>query len=347
MLRRFYVLGLLPFIIFACDSNEPADGLSITQAVLTLERIDPDGTFDPRKTQSLRIEGLPNPTTTDTVYVVRGASYEGSIRFFDEDGLDQTMTVRFAPETSEVSYSLTGLNTLSIVATDKESDYGTNDVDDDLPVGLEYAIDVADDATPSEGTLRIQLERFANEQKGSAEPEHVDVDFNLPIRLLRPGAQQPTAPDLITSLSFGFRFSGGSLGFSRENAAGYQIFSEDSLVNAISSGMVSANTLEPFNEAGESLLTKLKNEGAWYQIFYDVEGPAADSVEITVTDNDVDGLPLGLNSSMRIAPGAAGMRFDVRIRMAFYDPQKGRAKDGVTISDELLIDLLLRITLRS
>jgi len=344
MLRRLGFLSLIVFTVLACDSNDPDPTPVITQAVLTLERTDADATFDPRKSQTIRIDGLPNPTTTDTFYVVRGASYEGNIRFFDADGFDQTATVRLAQETSAVSYTLTGINTVQLVSTDQESDYGPNVIGDDLPVGLEYTVAVEENASIAEGTLRVQLERFANELKGSGTPQNVEVDFTLPLRLLRPGAQAPSTPDLITSLTLGFR-SGGGIQIGRTNPGGYHVFSIDSLENSLMAGTTYASTFEPFNEAGESLANKIKAEGSWYQVFYELEGAAADSADIIVTDTDVDDLPLGLTYSMEIAPGAAGMWFGVRMRMAFYDPSQGLVKDGMTISDEILVDYLLRIRL--
>lgn len=346
MIARLCIFALCVFILSGCDSNDPEPSATITQVVLSLERTDSGGALDPRRLQTLRLHDLSDAPIADTLYVMRGATYTGTIRFADDQGTDQTPSVRVAPETSEIRYTLDGLNGVMLEVTDRESEYRANTIADDLPVGLAYAVTVAEGALPEQGTLSVELVRYSGEQKGTgATPEHVDVTFVLPLRSLLPGAQTPSAPNLITSLvhSFDNEMMRSSVGVSQPS--GYQIFAQDSL-NTLSAGFTYAATLEPFNAAGENLTPKIRNEGAWYQVFYTVDGPAADSVTVAVTDEDVNGLPLGLNYSLQIAPGAADMEFGIRMQMDFYDPQSGAVKDGVTRGNERLIDYRLRIILQ-
>lgn len=347
MIARLCIFVCCVFIVLGCDSNDSEPSVTITQVVLSLERTDSDGALDPRRTQTLRLQDLSDTPIADTLYVIRGATYTGTIRFADTQGTDQTASVRVAPETSEITYALDGLSGVTLEVTDHESEYRANTIGEDLPVGLAYAVTIAGDATPQQGTLSVELVRYNGEQKGTgATPQQTDVAFTLPFHLLRPGAQEPSRPDLITSLTHQFDGPMSGAGIGIDKPTGYQVFSEDSLVGNIQAGVTYAVTFEPFDANGTNLTTKIKNEGAWYQIFYTIDGPAADSVTVVVTDEDVDGLPLGLHYSLEIAPGAGGMEFGIRMQMAFYDPQQGVVKDGITRSNDLLVDYRLRIILQ-
>ena len=183
-----FVLSLVLFtVVFAaCDSNEPddegpGDEELITRIVLTLTgggqtvtatANDPDG--DGTNFQ------------IDTINLTAGTTYTGSFGIFDDiNGEDITEEIEEEAEEHQVFFTVGGgvAGRVTVTITDRETDYGSNEVGADLPVGLAFEIAVTDGGAAS-GTLRVIQSHYDDAPKdGVNMSDETDFDITFPVNI--------------------------------------------------------------------------------------------------------------------------------------------------------------------
>ena len=183
-----FALALIVFtVVFAaCDSNEPDDEGPgeeelITRVVLTLTgggqtvtatANDPDG--DGTNFQ------------IDTINLAAGTTYTGSVELSDDiNGEDITEEIEEEAEEHQFFYTVGGgvAGRVTVTITDSETDYGSNEVGDDLPVGLAFEIAVTDGGAAS-GTLQVILSHYDEGPKdGINMSDETDIDVTFPVSI--------------------------------------------------------------------------------------------------------------------------------------------------------------------
>ena len=177
-----YTFGLLFFLsaLAACDSTEPDDEGAgeeelITRVVLTLEAAgetvtatadDPDG------------DGV--DIQVETLTLTPGTVYDGTIEVFNDlaEEAEQNITAEIEAEDDEhrFFYTVTGLeDDITVAVTDTD--------ENGLPVGLDFQVTVAGDASGS-GTLNVVLSHYDEQPKnGIDRSDETDIDVTFPVEI--------------------------------------------------------------------------------------------------------------------------------------------------------------------
>lgn len=92
---------------------------------------------------------------------------------------------------------------------------------------------------------------------------------------------------------------------------------------------------------GEDITEEVEEEADEHQFFYVAGGDAASRVTVTVTDQDGNALPLGIEFTLAVSDGAAAAG-TLRVVLSHYDDGP---KDGVNMSDESDVDVVFPITI--
>ena len=181
----------LALTVSACDSNEPDDGggeqefitgvtVTMTNAavasdVVTLTATIADGggiVFSPARAM-LRA----------------GATYNATIRLVD--AVNNTVVSEEVAEEAEdhlFRYTFTPAAAGTVTVTDRESQYGTNAVGTDLPVGLAFRVTTAAGATGNaafNATL-FHFEDPAGKSSATATSDERDIDIDFPVAFSGP-----------------------------------------------------------------------------------------------------------------------------------------------------------------
>ena len=93
---------------------------------------------------------------------------------------------------------------------------------------------------------------------------------------------------------------------------------------------------------GEDITEEVDEEGDEHQFFYTVGGGAAGRVTVTITDQDDDGLPVGLSFTVAVSAGDAASG-TLRVILSHYDDDP---KDGMTMSDETDVDVTFPVEIQ-
>ena len=109
----------------------------------------------------------------------------------------------------------------------------------------------------------------------------------------------------------------------------------------LAAGTTYTGRIELFNDQeNEDITEEVDDERDEHQFFYTVQGGIASAVNFAITDEDSNGLPVGLTFTVTVNDGASGSG-NVRIQIGHYDDAP---KDGTTLSDETDIDFELPIS---
>lgn len=181
--RCFALPWLLSFFLLSsgCDSGgEQNDFPVITRAVLTLQHPNRE---EPVTWGASQSGGLTGGLFVGDTLVLRGSGiYDGRMELAAEDGTDVTDLIRSDPEQFQIFYQPSGISGLGASVTDRESEYGVNDENGDLPVGLRFNITTQFIPVPLEGELRILVGYYGDREK-SPFAQSIPTIANFRIRL--------------------------------------------------------------------------------------------------------------------------------------------------------------------
>ncbi len=91
----------------------------------------------------------------------------------------------------------------------------------------------------------------------------------------------------------------------------------------------------------EDITAEVEEEADEHQFFYLPGGGVASRVTVTITDEDSNALPVGLDFTVAVSAGDAATG-TIQVILGHYDEAP---KDGVTQSDESDIDLVFPVTI--
>ena len=181
LLRSFIILLAFSLVLTACDSTEPEDDDGpgeeevISNVTVTLE---PAAGGDP-VTAEAAFDETGVKQSAETLTLAAGATYNGMItlrdRFNDEDITEEIDEER---EEHRFFYVIQGDVSDAVTVTIDDEDANGR------PVGLQFTVTVADDASGS-GELRVVLGHYDERPKQESEtiddiPE-TDIDFTYPV----------------------------------------------------------------------------------------------------------------------------------------------------------------------
>lgn len=89
----------------------------------------------------------------------------------------------------------------------------------------------------------------------------------------------------------------------------------------------------------EDITEEVEEEAEEHQFFYTVGGAAANRVTVTITDEDANGLPIGLAFTVAVSAGEA-VNGTMRVVLGHYDDDP---KNGTDLSDETDVDVTFPI----
>jgi hypothetical protein len=92
----------------------------------------------------------------------------------------------------------------------------------------------------------------------------------------------------------------------------------------------------------ESITEEIEEEADEHQFFFIPEGDMAQRLQVTVTDQDSNGLPLGLEFDLQVTPGTTTSG-TLRIVLSHFDEEP---KNGVDRSSETDIDLVFPVRIQ-
>ncbi len=93
---------------------------------------------------------------------------------------------------------------------------------------------------------------------------------------------------------------------------------------------------------GEDITEEVEEEAEEHQFFYTVGGAASSRVDITITDEDENGLPLGLEFDLAVT-GTGAATGTLRVVLSHFDDDP---KNGTDQSDETDVDIRFPITIQ-
>lgn len=111
----------------------------------------------------------------------------------------------------------------------------------------------------------------------------------------------------------------------------------------VESGKSYTGTVQFLNESVnpfEDITAEVRDEAENHQVFYAVEGAVSGGIALNVTDQDGNGLPLGLDYTVEVT-AAAGSSGSLRVILYHFDDAGD--KDGTTPSDETDVDILIPV----
>ena len=111
----------------------------------------------------------------------------------------------------------------------------------------------------------------------------------------------------------------------------------------LTAGTTYTCTVELADEVnGEDITEEVREEAAEHQFFYSVSGGASNRVTVTVTDEDDNGLPVGLEFDLAVSGGSATTG-ELRVILSHFDEEP---KNGTDQSDETDVDVRFPIQIQ-
>lgn len=348
------LLSVLGLSFFGCDVTE-SDPLLPASAVFRLtETSGGEGVLVSVQGESdLR---APTRVESDTLVLVRGRQYTGRVDFFNAAGDNITFALVENADIIEVTYDASGVAPFRFTRTDTEDNYDADLDGIDLPVGLQFEIQVPQNVPPlTRGELAVQVLEYAPREKAVAGEAELWSNFTLPLIVSRPGPRFPTAIDRVTGIRLRFTTPDGldtlraARGFSNpsglENGLAVQpddrfgIPAPGLLVRVYESTLQLDGVLVGDNRE-RGITSLVRDEGVWYQVEYEVLGAPFFDGRITVADQDVEGFPLGLNFQFAIGGLGLQRNFDLRIQVHRYNAAADKVGGG-TGAPRTLVDVTL------
>ncbi|MEM6644698.1 MAG: hypothetical protein AAF730_00445 [Bacteroidota bacterium] len=343
------VLGLG---LFGCDTTS-SDPLLPTQAIFRLTDIANENGF------SLEVNGdsnlrQPDAVQSDTLALVRGRQYTGRIEFYNADGENITFALQENAEVIEVTYGVSGVPPLQITPTDTEQTYGAERNGVDLPVGLTFSVRVPEQ-TPAFvlGMLTVRVLEYAPNEKGASDDVSSWSQFSIPLSVGRAGPRRPSTLERVTGMSIQFstpNTPSAQVGFSDSNGLQNGLSSPLDRTQLVVNRRYTAQLRLDGILAGEperEITETIRNEGVWYLLDYSVSDPqslAFQSVtELTITDTDADGAPLGLAFSFRTI-SQFQRESDLRIQMYAYGADATKLDE--LLDRRLVVDVVVPLDVR-
>lgn len=187
------LFGLLTGLI-GCDGEKPEDNAGeqelITTVVLTLTDAANPASAVSATWRDLDGDG-PGQPTIETLGLKAGTTYHGRIAGL----LDETRTpaedlaaeVRDEAEEHQFFFTPAGgiANRITVTLTDRESDYGPNEIGADLPVGLAFDLVVSAGAA-ADGVLNVVLSHYDEGPKTGQRSLETDIDIDVPVTITLP-----------------------------------------------------------------------------------------------------------------------------------------------------------------
>ncbi|MDW8271461.1 MAG: hypothetical protein RML15_03495 [Bacteroidota bacterium] len=103
-------------------------------------------------------------------------------------------------------------------------------------------------------------------------------------------------------------------------------------------GLTYTGRLEILATDGDTLTSVIQAQGTEHQLFWSISGAAQNVVQISVSDRDSRGMPLGLETSWQVQTVPAATPGNVRMILYHYEPNK---KDGISPSPETDADITI------
>lgn len=111
----------------------------------------------------------------------------------------------------------------------------------------------------------------------------------------------------------------------------------------LAAGVTYNGSIELFDDPnGENITEEVEDEADAHQLFYTPGGGVAGRLSVTVTDEDPNGLPVGLEFDLSDS-GAGAATGTLRVVLSHYDEEP---KNGVDRSDETDVDLTFPVTIQ-
>jgi hypothetical protein len=182
LLRSLALLLSLSLLLTACDSTDPGEEGAgeeevISNVTITLENEADNSTI----TAEAVFDEAGVVQSTETLTLTAGATYAGTIALRDRFA-GENITEEIDEERDEHQFFYVPQGDVSDAFTIAITDTDSND----NPVGLEFTVSVADDASGS-GDLRVVLGHYDERPKAADEtvddtPE-TDIDFTYPVTI--------------------------------------------------------------------------------------------------------------------------------------------------------------------
>ncbi len=335
----------LPILVAAPPTPPgPGDPEPITRAVLRLVRTDGAETWtvtaegninvnEDTVPSSLQIDLCTTDASGTTIcgeendLILRAGDYEGQWELFDEaTGARLNDEITAEADWHQFFYRVNfGIIPFTFQDTDSNG----------LRLGLSFLLSVPETVLILRGSFRVTLGHFdptlGDVKDGQSSSTQHDMRFRMPMLVQHNGPPEPITRTLLTLQR------ADALETITLTAAGDSLrilgAEPDSLVVETCTGPVGqqdcstgrsltltrgatyTGTVELFNDVtGEPVMDEIMNEALWHQFFY--EGDLADA--FTVTDTDVNGLPLGFNFLVAVPANASSDEGTLQIILAHY-----------------------------
>ncbi len=92
----------------------------------------------------------------------------------------------------------------------------------------------------------------------------------------------------------------------------------------------------------ENVTEEIEDEDDEHQFYYTPMGGIANSVTVNITDQDGNGLPIGLSYTVTVNAGTSGQTGTLDVKLYHYDEV---TKTGTNITDEIDVDIQLPVTI--
>ena len=93
----------------------------------------------------------------------------------------------------------------------------------------------------------------------------------------------------------------------------------------------------------EDITQEIRDEDDAHQFFYTAQGGIANSVAVTITDQDANQLPVGLTYTVAVDANTAGQTGELDVKLYHYDEV---AKTGTNTTDEIDVDIQFPVTIQ-
>jgi len=111
----------------------------------------------------------------------------------------------------------------------------------------------------------------------------------------------------------------------------------------LTAGMTYTGSVKVFDDINnEDVGEEIEEEDDEHQFFYTAQGGAAGRVTVTITDQDENGLPVGLAFTLTVSAGGAATG-SLNVVLSHYDEAP---KDGINRSDETDIDVTFPVNIQ-
>jgi len=111
----------------------------------------------------------------------------------------------------------------------------------------------------------------------------------------------------------------------------------------LTAGTTYTGSVKVFDDINnEDVGEEIEEEDDEHQFFYTAGGGASGRVTVTITDQDENGLPVGLNFTLAVSAGDAASG-TLRVILSHYDEGP---KDGINMSDETDVDVTFPVNIQ-